>query len=59
MAKATATATVTVSMSLEKETPGTYRYADATEDSVMPTLYIRKGAFPQGAPQSITVSVTA
>lgn len=57
---AAATLTVTVTLSKDKETPGAVRYADDTEGSVMPTLYIRKDAFTGDSyPESITVTVTA
>lgn len=58
MAK-TATLTVTVQMTQDKETKGTVRYQDATEGSVLPTLYVRKEAFPDGTfPQAITVTIS-
>ena len=51
-------ATRTIEMVLEKETKGALRYADATEGSVLPTLYVRKDAFEDGNfPQSIKVTV--
>lgn len=60
----TATAKVTASapstkteMVLVKETKGTFVYGDDTDGTFIPTLYIRKGAFPNGAPASITVTV--
>ena len=50
---------VEVEMSVDKETAGAVRYADLTEGSVVPTLYIRKDAFgDEGFPQTIKVTVT-
>lgn len=56
-----APATLTeVTMTFDKETPGTVRYADATDGSVLPILYLRKDAFTGGTyPATITVKVTA
>lgn len=59
MAAKTANATLTVQMSKDKETKGAVRYADATEGSVLPTVYVRKGAFPDGMPEAITVTISA
>jgi hypothetical protein len=36
-------------MKFDKETPGTYRFADTDEDSVCPTIYIKKSAFKHGS----------
>jgi hypothetical protein len=55
-----AESTVTIEMTLEKETKGAVRYADTTEGSVLPTLYVRKDAFEDGKfPQTITVTISA
>ena len=49
----------TLVMTVDKETKGTVRYADGTANSPVPTLYIRKDAFPAGGhPRTITVTVT-
>ena len=49
----------TLTMTVDKETKGTVRYADSTANSPVPTLYIRKEAFPAGRhPVTITVTVT-
>ena len=47
-----------VEMELSKETKGTFVYASSEEDSAIPTLYIRKSAYPDGAPDSINVTVS-
>ena len=60
MAAKTATFTLTVTMTQDKETPGAVRYADATDNAVLPTLYVRKDAFADGKfPTTITVTVSA
>lgn len=58
-AKTAAVATVTVPMKLERETKGTYVFKTDAEDAAITQLYIRKAGFPDGAPESITVTVTA
>jgi hypothetical protein len=45
-------------MKLKKETLGTYVYADDTEDTVIPQLYIKKSAFEK-PPKKIKVTVQA
>jgi len=45
-----------------KETKGTYVYAakDESGEHVVPTLYVKKGAFPGGkGPEVITITITA
>lgn len=50
---------VTVVLTQDKETKGAVRYSDDTEGSVLPTLYVRKDAFPDGNfPATITVTVS-
>lgn len=50
---------VTVEMTFKKDTPGTFVYANEDENTPIPTLYIRKGAFKGSAhPETITVTVT-
>jgi hypothetical protein len=45
---------------LEKETPGTFRYRERTDDSpVVGTLYVKKAALPNGAPKALTVTVNS
>ena len=49
-----------VEMTYKKETPGTYVYQEVEkgEQPKIPTLYIRKSAFPNKTPDtSITVTV--
>lgn len=48
---------VTVTLALNRETKNTYRFDDPAEDSVLPSLYVKKSAFPKGAPESVTVTV--
>jgi len=53
---------ITVQMHLAKETKNTYRYEAATPpgglDPLVSTFYIRKSAFPDGAPRLIQLVVT-
>lgn len=55
--KAATSPTVTVILHLNRETKNTYRFDDANEDSAIPSLYVKKAAFKDGAPESITVTV--
>ncbi len=48
---------VTVRMKLDRETPGTYLYKSVKEDAVITALYVKKAAYPDGAPQKIAVVV--
>ena len=49
---------VTIEMVLEKETKGALRFADTTEGSVLPTLYIRKDAFEDASDWPVKIKVT-
>ena len=44
---------------LTRTTKRTYRYDNTDGDSELSTLYIQQTAFPNGAPESITVTVEA
>lgn len=57
MATAVQTAPLTVALALAKETKGTFVYNASVEDAPVTTLYIRKGAFPNGAPATIVLTV--
>lgn len=48
---------VTVTLALNRETKNTYRFDAPEEDAAIPSLYVRKGAFPNGAPESVTITV--
>jgi hypothetical protein len=50
---------LTLPFELEKETPGTYRYSETSDNPAIGKLYIKKTALQGGAPQSITVTVTS
>ena len=50
-------AVIVITMEQSKTTPGTVVYE--AKDSVIPTLYIKKGAFGGAFPQSITIEVKA
>lgn len=50
---------VTVTLVQDRETKGTYRYAETGPDTghVIGTLYLRKRLFTGAAPEQITVTV--
>lgn len=48
---------ISVEMTFKKETPGTFVFHDETEDTLIPSLYIRKAAFGATPPKTITVTV--
>lgn len=51
---------INVELSLVKETKNTYVYAAATSESddIVPTLYIKKCAFPDLPPAHITITIS-
>ena len=56
---AVATTTLpTITFSFKKETKGTYVYASDAADAPVTQIYVRKDALPQGAPATITVTIT-
>jgi hypothetical protein len=55
MSNATATK---VTLTFSKETKNTFVFVDQEDGAVIPSLYVRKEAFPNGAPDSITVTVS-
>ena len=57
LAKEVGMEVIVITMEQSKTTPGTVVYE--AKDSVIPTLYIKKGAFGGAFPQSITVEVKA
>jgi hypothetical protein len=50
---------VSIPMSLTKETKGTFVFAADRDDAVVTTVYVRKAAFPDGAPAAITLTVAS
>lgn len=54
---ATQAPTVTVTLALSRETKNTFRFDDPSEDSVLPSLYVKKSAWKGQAPDSVTVTV--
>lgn len=48
-----------VTAKLKKETAGTYVYADESDDSDIPTIYIKKKAFEGAPPKSIKIIIKA
>jgi hypothetical protein len=53
-------ATITIELEKDRETKGTWRYAEVTDDDpVIGTLYVRKPAARRlGDPESLTVTIT-
>jgi len=49
----------TLTFNLEKETKGTWRYAEVAEgpDPVVGTLYVKKSALTGDAPKVLTVTI--
>lgn len=48
---------IEVGMELAKETKGTYVFSANNAEAAIPTLYVKKAAFPKGAPTEIIVTV--
>jgi hypothetical protein len=48
---------IVTEMTLAKETKGTYVYAAVADNSAVPTLYVRKTWFDDGAPESIRLTI--
>ena len=48
-----------ITMNLSKETKGTFVYTCITEGAIVPTLYIKKSAFPEQPPAIIEVFIEA
>jgi len=49
---------ITKTFTIEKETPGTFQYKEAKDDTpvVSGTLYIKKAVLPKKAPKTIKVT---
>lgn len=61
MAKATKTAAapITLTFSLERETKGTFRFAEDGDEPKVGTLYVKKSVFGSKAPDALTVTIEA
>ena len=46
-----------ITFKLEKETKGTYRFKEEGATPKVGTLYVKKTAFPKGAPETLTVTI--
>lgn len=58
--KATTAAVVArIPMALKKETKGTYVFATDADDAAITQVYVRKSAFPAGAPNLINLTLSA
>ena len=59
MAKRVEAINFSVGFSFERETPGTYRFMENGDKEThrIGTLYVKKSAFPKGAPKGLRVSV--
>jgi hypothetical protein len=49
----------TVELTLVKTTKNTFRYEGADEDAAIGDVYVAKTAFPEGAPQTIRLTIEA
>jgi len=48
-----------IDLTFRKSTKNTYVYSDDAEDAPIPSVYIKKSAFPEGeAPVSITLTLS-
>jgi hypothetical protein len=54
----TAKAGFTVELTMTKETKGTFVYTSDAADTPIPSVYIRKTGFPNGAPKMLTLVAT-
>jgi len=45
-------------LTFKKETKNTVVYENTEDNAPVPTLYIKKSAFPDGAPDEITLNIT-
>lgn len=44
-------------MEWSKFTKGTHDYANNESDTLVPTIYIKKGGLPSGVPEKITLTI--
>lgn len=51
-------AVVTATFEFERSTKNTHRFHEDSETPVIGTLYVQQSAFPNGAPESITVTIS-
>ena len=49
----------TITMTQDKETKGTFRFQADADDAVIPTVYVRKGAFNGKAVEKIVITLEA
>lgn len=49
---------ITIEMDYVKSTKGTHVYGDCTEQTPVPTLYIKRAALPADYPKSIKVVIS-
>lgn len=56
-ARTTTNEGVTVDLTMNRETKNTYRFDASEDDAAIPSLYVRKSAFPNGAPEKVTITV--
>jgi hypothetical protein len=48
---------IVVKFNYLKDTPGTYRFEEEDPEGLVRTLYIRKDAYPDGAPKKLEVTI--
>ena len=51
------TKVTSVILNFKKETPGTYVFENKDADTMIPTIYIKKSAFPDGNPTFVELTV--
>ena len=48
---------ITVKMTRDRDTPGTHVYKSKEDKTPVPSLYVKKTAFPGDTPESITLTI--
>jgi hypothetical protein len=48
---------MTINFKLSKETKGTYVYEEVSDNPIIPTVYIRKSAFKDKAPEALQMEL--
>ena len=48
---------IKVNMKMSRDTKGTFVYKDDTDNTPVPSIYIRKSAFKGEAPKQITLTI--
>jgi len=51
--------TIQLTLKKVKDTKGTFVFGDDNPDAPIPSVYIKKSAFPEGCPQTLKVTLEA